>query len=87
MNTPLTKTERKFINVLLQKQGNPVSQTELYQRVWSVTWDPGTNRIAVIARRIRAKGYGIKCHRGEGYSYDTSYQPQESYQRQYTAYS
>lgn len=77
--TQLTKTESKFVEVLLENEGNPVSSTELYKRVWSVTWEPGTNRIAVIVRRLRTKQYGIKCHRGVGYSYDPSYQPQTSY--------
>ncbi len=51
----LTSKEVQLLALLLQRQGEVLSRTEIAERVWDVNFDHGTNVIDVAIRRLRAK--------------------------------
>lgn len=51
----LSSKEVQLLALLLQRQGEVLSRTEIAERVWDVNFDHGTNAIDVAIRRLRAK--------------------------------
>lgn len=51
----LSAKEFQLLSLLLRRQGEVLSRTEIAERVWDVTFDYGTNVIDVAIRRLRAK--------------------------------
>lgn len=51
----LTSKEVQLLALLLQRQGEVLSRTEIAERVWDIHFDHGTNVIDVAIRRLRAK--------------------------------
>lgn len=51
----LSAKEFQLLSLLLNRQGEVLSRTEIAERVWDVTFDHGTNVIDVAIRRLRAK--------------------------------
>jgi two-component system copper resistance phosphate regulon response regulator CusR len=68
----LTRREFDVLYVLTQAQDRIVSRKELLQRVWRMSFEPGTNFIQVHVSKLRAKlgtldGFRIDTIRGQGY--------------------
>jgi two-component system OmpR family response regulator len=68
----LTPREFEILLVLVQGQERTVSRKELLRRVWSMSFEPGTNFIQVHVSRLRTKlgpikGFRIETIRGQGY--------------------
>ena len=75
----LTPTEFKLLESLLRKPGQVVKRIELLDRVWGMSFDPGTNLIDVHVANLRKKleeggrerviftvrGVGFRLGRGE----------------------
>lgn len=51
----LTVKEFNLLMLLLRRQGEAVSRTEIAERVWDMHFNSGTNAIDVIVTRLRAK--------------------------------
>lgn len=51
----LTPTEYRLLEVLMRAAGTTVSRAELLQRVWGMTFDPGTTLIDVHVANLRSK--------------------------------
>jgi two-component system, OmpR family, copper resistance phosphate regulon response regulator CusR len=51
----LTVKELQLIELLLRRQGEVLSRTEIAERVWDMNFDSGTNVIDVAVRRLRGK--------------------------------
>lgn len=51
----LTAKESNLLTLLLRKQGQVLSRTELAEQVWDMNFDGGTNAVEVAVRRLRAK--------------------------------
>ncbi len=51
----LSAKEFQLLSLLLRRQGEVLSRTEIAERVWDVSFDYGTNVIDVAIRRLRAK--------------------------------
>lgn len=51
----LTAKEFQLLTLLLQRQGEVLSRTEIAEQVWDIHFDHGTNVIDVAVRRLRAK--------------------------------
>ena len=51
----LSAKEFRLLSLLLRRQGEVLSRTELAEQVWDVDFDHGTNVIDVAVRRLRAK--------------------------------
>ncbi|WP_423456597.1 heavy metal response regulator transcription factor [Ottowia sp. VDI28] len=51
----LTAKEFQLLSLLMRRQGEVLSRTEIAEQVWDVTFDLGTNVIDVAIRRLRAK--------------------------------
>jgi len=73
----LTPTEFSLLRALADRNGEPVTRTELLQSVWNIDFDPGTNVVEVQIRRLRRKidePFGtalIQTVRGVGYALRT----------------
>ncbi|WP_343629307.1 heavy metal response regulator transcription factor [Roseateles sp.] len=51
----LTAKEFSLLTLLLRRQGQVLSRTELAEQVWDMNFDGGTNVVEVAVRRLRAK--------------------------------
>jgi two-component system copper resistance phosphate regulon response regulator CusR len=51
----LTVKELQLLELLLRRQGEVLSRTEIAERVWDMNFDSGTNVIDVAIRRLRHK--------------------------------
>ncbi|MET0333777.1 MAG: heavy metal response regulator transcription factor [Rhizobacter sp.] len=51
----LTAKELQLLELLLRRQGEVLSRTEIAERVWDMNFDGGTNVIDVAVRRLRHK--------------------------------
>jgi len=51
----LTAREFALLALLLRRQGEVLSRTEIAEQVWDVNFDYGTNVIDVAVRRLRGK--------------------------------
>jgi two-component system copper resistance phosphate regulon response regulator CusR len=58
----LSPREFELLHVLASARGEPLSRQELLRRVWSMDFDPGTNVVPVLVRRLRGK---LGAHRIE----------------------
>jgi two-component system OmpR family response regulator len=67
----LTEREYKLLSYLAREPGRVVPRTELWQNVWELSFDPGTNVIEVHIKNLRAKlgdhAAKIETVRGLGY--------------------
>ncbi len=74
----LTPKEFQLLHLLLLNKGKVISRTEIAEKVWSVSFDTGTNVIDVYVNYLRNKidkGYSQKLIHtvvGMGYSLDES---------------
>jgi DNA-binding response OmpR family regulator len=51
----LTPTEFKLLETLLRKPGQVIKRTELLDRVWGISFDPGTSLVDVHMANLRKK--------------------------------
>ena len=51
----LSPREFELLHALAEARGEPLSRQQLLQRVWSMDFDPGTNVVPVLVRRLRGK--------------------------------
>ena len=51
----LTPKEFSLLTLLLRRQGQVLSRTELAEQVWDMNFDSGTNVVEVAVRRLRTK--------------------------------
>ena len=51
----LTPKELQLLELLLRRQGEVLSRTEIAERVWDINFDSGTNVIDVAIGRLRHK--------------------------------
>jgi hypothetical protein len=51
----LTAKEFKLLALLLRRQGEVLSRTEIAEQVWDINFDSATNVIDVAVRRLRGK--------------------------------
>jgi two-component system copper resistance phosphate regulon response regulator CusR len=51
----LTTKEFNLLSLLLRRQGQVISRTELAEQVWDMNFDSGTNVVEVAVRRLRSK--------------------------------
>jgi len=51
----LTAKEFNLLSLLLRRQGEVLSRTELAEQVWDMNFDSETNVVEVAIRRLRAK--------------------------------
>jgi DNA-binding response OmpR family regulator len=51
----LTPKEFKLLSLLLRRQGEVLSRTELAEQVWDMNFDSETNVVEVAIRRLRGK--------------------------------
>jgi DNA-binding response OmpR family regulator len=67
----LTARELSLLLYLMDAEGRTVSKAEILERVWDLTFDPGTNVIEVLVSRLRDKlgdqSTLIETVRGAGY--------------------
>ncbi len=67
----LTARELALLSYLVQHAGRAVSRTELLQKVWNTSFDPGSNVVEVHVRNLRDKlgehGKLVETVRGVGY--------------------
>lgn len=55
--TPLDLTPKEFLLLkhLARSPGEVVSRTEIVEHVWDINFEPGTNVVDVVVRRLRSK--------------------------------
>lgn len=65
----LSPREFELLHVLAMDRGVTFSRDELLKRVWDMDFDPGTNVVEVLVRRVRAKigSERIETVAGQGY--------------------
>jgi DNA-binding response OmpR family regulator len=72
----LTARELSLLLYLVDAEGRTVSKAEILERVWDLTFDPGTNVIEVLVSRLRDKlgdqSTLIETVRGAGYRLGSS---------------
>jgi DNA-binding response OmpR family regulator len=51
----LTPKEFSLLHQFMRRQGEPISRTELLERVWDMHFDPGSNVVEVHISRLRGK--------------------------------
>jgi DNA-binding response OmpR family regulator len=51
----LSPREFELLHALASARGQPLSRKELLKRVWGIDFEPGTNVVQVLVRRLRAK--------------------------------
>jgi DNA-binding response OmpR family regulator len=72
----LTARELALLLYLVDAEGRTVSKAEILEKVWDLTFDPGTNVIEVLISRLRDKlgerSSLIETVRGAGYRFRTS---------------
>lgn len=74
----LTPIEFRLLQALMQKEGEAVDRSELLEKVWRMSFDPGTNvvdvHIANLRKKLEAGGGSrvISVVRGVGYRLEVS---------------
>lgn len=69
----LTNLEFSLLQMLVERKGEPLTRTEIAERVWDLHFDTGTNVVDVAIRRLRQKvddAFAVKLIqtvRGVGY--------------------
>ena len=55
--TPLNLTAKEFLLLahLVRFAGEVISRSEIMEQIWDINFDPGTNVVDVMVRRLRAK--------------------------------
>lgn len=72
----LTANERVFINLLVERPGEPVSRADIFRALGKREWDVGDRSVDSMVRRLRAKGeealghpLPIEAVHGTGYAF------------------
>ncbi|MBX9634887.1 MAG: response regulator transcription factor, partial [Magnetospirillum sp.] len=72
----LTANERVFINLLVERPGEPVSRADIFRALGKREWDMGDRSVDSMVRRLRAKGeetlgrdLPIEAVHGTGYAF------------------
>lgn len=65
----LSPREFELLRALVEQRGQTLSRPDLLRRVWNMDFDPGTNVVEVLVRRLRTKigASWIATVVGEGY--------------------
>lgn len=66
---PLTATEYKVLELFMRQPGKIITRTSLYEQVWGINFETGTNLTDVYINRLKKK-IGESCFnavRGSGY--------------------
>lgn len=72
----LTANERVFVNLLVERPGEPVSRAHIFRALGKREWDMGDRSVDSMVRRLRAKGeetlghpLPIEAVHGTGYAF------------------
>jgi DNA-binding response OmpR family regulator len=72
----LTANERIFVNLLVERPGEPVSRSDIFRALGKREWDVGDRSVDSMVRRLRAKGEEVLGHplpieavHGTGYAF------------------
>ncbi|MGE5516577.1 MAG: response regulator transcription factor [Bacteroidota bacterium] len=72
----LTANERVFVNLLVERPGEPVSRADIFRALGKREWDMGDRSVDSMVRRLRAKGeetlghpLPIEAVHGTGYAF------------------
>ncbi len=69
----LTGVEFRLLEALMLRAGQPISQPDLFDQVWGITFHPGTNMLSTHIFRLRAKledgGRARMVHVVRGFGY------------------
>lgn len=72
----LTANERVFVNLLVERPGEPVSRADIFRALGKREWDVGDRSVDSMVRRLRAKGEDVLGHplpieavHGTGYAF------------------
>ncbi|MBC7950929.1 MAG: response regulator transcription factor [Rhodospirillaceae bacterium] len=72
----LTANERVFINLLVDRPGEPVSRADIFRALGKREWDMGDRSVDSMVRRLRSKGEEVLGHdlpieavHGTGYAF------------------
>lgn len=72
----LTANERVFVNLLVERPGEPVSRADIFRALGKREWDVGDRSVDSMVRRLRAKGEEVLGHplpieavHGTGYAF------------------
>lgn len=72
----LTANERVFVNLLVDRPGEPVSRADIFRALGKREWDVGDRSVDSMVRRLRAKGEEVLGHplpieavHGTGYAF------------------
>lgn len=72
----LTANERVFVNLLVERPGEPVSRSDIFRALGKREWDVGDRSVDSMVRRLRAKGeealghpLPIEAVHGTGYAF------------------
>ncbi|HTH16682.1 MAG TPA: response regulator transcription factor [Magnetospirillum sp.] len=72
----LTANERTFVNLLVERPGEPVSRSDIFRALGKREWDAGDRSVDSMVRRLRAKGESllgnplpIEAVHGTGYAF------------------
>lgn len=72
----LTANERVFVNLLVDRPGEPVSRSDIFRALGKREWDVGDRSVDSMVRRLRAKGEEVLGHplpieavHGTGYAF------------------
>lgn len=72
----LTANERVFVNLLVERPGEPVSRTDIFRALGKREWDVNDRSVDSMVRRLRAKGeeilgrdLPIEAVHGTGYAF------------------
>ena len=60
----LTAKEFTLLALLLRRQGEVLSRTEIAEQVWDINFDSDTNVVEVAVRRLRAAYLASPLYRG-----------------------
>ena len=81
-NVELTARELALLSYLVHHAGRAVSRSELLQKVWNTSFDPGSNVVEVHVRNLRDKlgenGKLVETVRGVGYKASAPVAPRET---------
>ena len=72
----LTANERVFVNLLVERPGEPVSRADIFRALGKREWDVGDRSVDSMVRRLRSKGEDslghplpIEAVHGTGYAF------------------
>jgi DNA-binding response OmpR family regulator len=72
----LTANERVFVNLLVERPGEPVSRSDIFRALGKREWDVGDRSVDSMVRRLRSKGeetlghpLPIEAVHGTGYAF------------------